>query len=104
MFVYRLAARSGKAYKLSQPYHAPYRVITSSDSTEEVRPVDRLNASSIHVTLGCIRVCPAKVPDVFWPGRTCPNMETTDTAKDMVPQTEWTGHLWPRPSCWTGTF
>ena len=54
---YMPAATSGKAYKLAQSYHAPYRVITTSDSTVEVCPVDRPNASSIHVALDCIRVC-----------------------------------------------
>ena len=103
VFGYMLAARSGKAYKLAQPYHGPYRVMTSSDSTVEARPVDQLNASSIHVALDCIRVCRAEIPDVFRPGRTYPNMETTDIAEDMVPQIEWTGRLQPRPSCWTGS-
>ena len=103
VFGYMLAARSGKAYKLAQPYHGPYRLITSSDSTVEACPVDRLNASSIHVALECIRVSPAEIPDVFWCSRTCPNMETTDTAENMVPQIEWTGRLQPRPSCRTGS-
>ena len=61
VFGYVLAARSGKAYKLAQPYHGPYRVITSSDSTVEACPVDQLNASSIHVALKCIRVCRAEI-------------------------------------------
>lgn len=87
-FMYMQAARSGKAYKLARSYHGPYHVITSSESTVEVRPVDRPNASSIHVALDRIRVCIDEIPDVFWPRKTCPSTETTDTAKDMVPQTE----------------
>lgn len=92
------AIRSGKAHKLMRPYHGLYLVITTSDSTVAVCPVDWPNASSIHVTLDCNRVSPAERLDVFWSRRTCPNTETTDTAEDMVPQTEWTGCLRSRPS------
>ena len=103
MFVYMPAAQSGKAYKLARPYHGPYRVVTCSDNTVEVRPVDRPKANSIHVALDRVRVCPEEIPDVFWPRKTCPSTETTDTAEDMVPQTEWTGRLRSRPSRRTGT-
>ena len=65
VFVYMPAARSGKAYKLARPHHGPYCVVTCSDNTVEVRPVDQSKANSIHVALDCVRVCSEEIPDVF---------------------------------------
>ena len=40
VFVYMPGSRTDKAYKLSRPYHGPYRVVTALDCGVDVRPVD----------------------------------------------------------------
>ena len=40
-------SRTGKAYKLSRPYHGPYRVVTALDCGVNVCPVDKPNATPI---------------------------------------------------------
>ena len=61
------AAKSGKAYKLSQPFHGPYRIITTHDNGANVRRVDQPQDAMIRIPFARLRVCPNKILDVSWP-------------------------------------
>ena len=102
VFVYMPGFRTGKAYKLSRPYHGPYRVVTALDCGVDVCPVDKPNATPICVALHCIRHCPAEIPDTLWPQKTPPHGKTSGKVADNTPETEWTSRLRPRSSPRTG--
>ena len=92
VFVYMPAARSGKAYKLSRPFHGPYRIVKMHESGADVRPVDRPKEESIRVAFNRLRVCADEIPNEFWPPR---GMKTT--SKRLLPNvptsTVWQGRL-----------
>ena len=102
MFVFMPAASSGKAYKLSRPFHGPYHVIRVHENGVEVRPVDQPRATTIRVALNRVRRCPREVPDTFWPRKgdrqrveTCDD----DPPGEMVPaqdESAWSSRLRPR--------
>ena len=67
VFVYMPAARSGKAYKLSRPFHGTFRIITMHDNGVDVRRVDRPQDATIRVPFARLRICSTEIPDVSWP-------------------------------------
>jgi hypothetical protein len=66
VFVFKPAAKSGKAYKFARPFHGPYR-IKLYDNGADVRPVDRPQEASIRVLFDRLRVCPEEIPNQSWP-------------------------------------
>ena len=62
-----LAAKSGKTYKLSRPFHGPYRIVTLHDNGADVRPVDRPQDVTIRLPFARLRVCPDEIPDKSYP-------------------------------------
>ena len=58
----------GKERKLAQPFHGPYRVVTVSSNTAEVRLVDRPNGESICVSLDRVRRCYQEQGNTLWKG------------------------------------
>ena len=85
MFVYMPAARSGKAYKLSRPFHG---IVKMYENGADVRPVDKPNDKPIRVALDRLRGCADEMSDRFWPPR-----GVKDNAKDLTPNTP-TNTLW----------
>ena len=55
--VYMSSAVKGKAWKLARPFHRPYRVLATTPTNLEVKPVDKPDAESIFVSLDRIRPC-----------------------------------------------
>ena len=53
-----LTIRAGPAYKLTRPYKGPYHVIGTHPNGVELRSVDNLKNSTIHVALNRVRHCP----------------------------------------------
>ena len=88
VFVYMPAARSGKAYKLSRPFHGPFRIIAMHDNGVEVRRVDRPQDATIRVPFARLRVCSTEIPDVSWPSKNSSERDavaaTTDTDTTTV--------------------
>ena len=59
----------GKDWKLSRPFHGPYRIINLTDCNAEVQLVDG-QEEPIFVSLDRIRPCPSELSnDVCWTGR-----------------------------------
>lgn len=89
LFVYMPAAKSGKAYKLSRPFHGPYRIITMHDNGADVRRVDRPQDATIRVPFARLRVCPSEIPDVSWPPKNSSesNSATATAVTHMTPTT-----------------
>ena len=56
-----------KAYKLSRPFHGPYRIVTLHDNGANVRPVDRLQDVTIRVPFARLCVCLDEIPDKSYP-------------------------------------
>ena len=51
VMVYMPSAVKGKAWKLTRPFHGPYRVLATTPTNLEVKPVDKPDAESIFVSL-----------------------------------------------------
>ena len=61
VFVYMPGDKSSKAYKLSQPFHGPFRMTEVLDAGVVVCPVDRPQEQSIRVALNRMRHCPEAI-------------------------------------------
>ena len=83
VFVYMPAAKSGKAYKLSRPFHGPYRIIILHDNGANDKPVDRPQDATIRVPFARLRVCPSEIPDVSWPPEK-PDLVIATTLATMI--------------------
>ena len=92
VFVYMPAARSGKAYILSRPFHGPYRIVKMHENGAEVRPIDKPNDEPVRVALGRLRVCADEISDEFWPPRGL-KVNAKDTTPDSPTDTVWRGRL-----------
>lgn len=55
VFMFMPAARSGKPYKLSRPFHGPYRIIRVVENGVEVRPVDKPQLYNLSCGLNHVR-------------------------------------------------
>lgn len=66
--VYTPSAVKGKAWKLARPFYGPYRVLATTPTNLEVKPVDKPDAESIFVSLNRIRPCYPELPDISWCG------------------------------------
>ena len=58
----------GENWKLTRPFHGPYRVVTVHDNTVEVRLVNRPKSESICVSLDRVRRCYPEQGDTPWTG------------------------------------
>ena len=67
VFVFKPAAKSGKAYKFARPFHGPYRIVKLYDNGVDVWPVDRPQEATIRVPFNRLRVCPEEIPNESWP-------------------------------------
>ena len=66
--MYKLSANQGKAYKLAQLFHGPYRVLHVTKSNVSVTSVNKLNATPIFMARDRVCHCPKEIPeDVSWP-------------------------------------
>ena len=92
VFVYMPAARSGKAYKLSRPFHGPYRITKMYENGADVRPVDKPKDKPIRVALNRLRVCADEMSDEFWPPRGV-KVNAKDLTPDTPMNTVWRGRL-----------
>ena len=70
VMVYMPNAVRGKAWKLARPFYGPYRVMATTPTNLEVKPVDKPEAEAIFVSLDRIRPCYPELPDVSWCGNT----------------------------------
>ena len=69
VMVYMPSAVKGKAWKLARPFYGPYRVLATTPTNLEVKPVDKPEADAIFVSLDrIIRPCYPELPDVSWCG------------------------------------
>ena len=66
--VHMPAEAQGKNWKLSRPFHGPYRVLKDTPSNAEVRLVDRPGDEAIFVNLDRIRPCYPEQGDKVWIG------------------------------------
>ena len=67
VFLYKPAAKSGKAYKFARPYYGPYRIVEITTNDAEICPIDKPNKEPIFVALDRLRHCPEEIEDEFWP-------------------------------------
>ena len=51
------AEQQGKTWKLSRPFHSPYRVLNVTDTNVEVRLIDRPEDDSMFVHINRVRRC-----------------------------------------------
>ena len=75
--VYMPNAVTGKAWKLARPFYGPYRVITTTPTNVEVKPVDNPDTDSIFVSLDRVRPCYPELPDISWCGNKRAKRKTT---------------------------
>ena len=69
VLVYMPSEVQGKDWKLSRPFHSPYRIVSLTDCNAEVRLVDG-EQEAIYVSLDRVRPCPDELSDeVCWTGR-----------------------------------
>ena len=89
VMVYMPNAVKGKAWKLARPFYGPYRVLSTTPTNVEVKPVDKPDADSIFVSLDRVRPCYPELPDVSWCGTAKQRQKRkTATRKRQVPATE----------------
>ena len=107
VFLYKPAAKSGKAYKFARPYYGLYRIVEITSNDAKICPIDSPNEEPIFVTLDRLR-CPGEVGDEFWPTRAkkkarSPNskkaIESEESAveapaPEQVPQKDSTEGVW----------
>ena len=93
VFVYMPAARSGKAYKLSRPFHGPYRIVKLYESGADVQPVDNPRIDPIRVAFNRLRVCANEISDEFWPTKGTKAIAKANSATTAAPSTVWRGRL-----------
>ena len=68
--VYMPKEVQGKDYKLTLPYHVPYRILEAQTNCLLVRPVDKPDMQAILVSMDrviCIW-CPKELSDTSWLG------------------------------------
>ena len=71
VMVYMPGAVKGKAWKFARPliyFYGSYRVLATTPTNLEVKPVDKPDAELIFVSLNRIRPCYPELPDIFWCG------------------------------------
>ena len=68
VMVFMPAEAQGKAWKLSRPFHGPYRVLKTTPTNAEVRLVDRPEDDSIFVALNRVRLCYPEQGSNTWTG------------------------------------
>ena len=68
VMVHMPAESQGKNWKLSRPFHGPYRVLKVTPTNVEVRLVDRPGSESIFVNLGRVRLCYPEQGNSVWKG------------------------------------
>lgn len=68
VMVFMPAERQGKTWKLSRPFHGPYRVLNVTDTNVEARLVDRPEDDSIFVHINRVRRCHPQQGDAVWKG------------------------------------
>ena len=50
-FLYKPAAKSGKAYKFARPYYGPYRIVEITTNDAKICPIDKPSEEPIFVAL-----------------------------------------------------
>ena len=55
-----------KVWKLARPFYGQYRVLATTPTKLEVKPVDKPDAEAIYDSLDRIRLCYPELPDVSW--------------------------------------
>ena len=58
----------GKDYKLTLPYHVPYRILETQTNCLLVRPVDKPDMQAILVSMDRVIRCPKELSDTSWLG------------------------------------
>ena len=69
VMVYMPQSVSGQAWKLARPFYGPYRVISLTQTTAEVRLIDKPDSDSIFVALNRARLCYPELPNLSWSGQ-----------------------------------
>ena len=70
VMVYMPAEKQGKDWKLSRPFHGPYRVLKVTQTNAEVRLVDQPTGDTLFVNLDRIRPCYPEQGNEVWVGPT----------------------------------
>jgi hypothetical protein len=108
VFLYKPAAKSGKAYKFARPYYGPYRIVEITTNDAKICPVDIPNEEPIFVALDRLRCCPGEIGDEFWPTRAKKKARSPNSKKavesegsaveapapEQVPQKDSTEGVW----------
>ena len=68
VMVYMPQEKRGKTWKLSRPYHGPYRILSLTQTNAEVWLVDCPDEESIFVSLNRVYPCHSELPEVSWTG------------------------------------
>ena len=66
--VHMPAESQGKNWKLSRPFHGPYRVLKVTPTNVEVRLVDHPKDEPIFVALNRVRLCYPEQGNTTWSG------------------------------------
>lgn len=66
VMVYKPGEVQGPAWKLAQPYHGPYRIVSLTPNNAEMVLVDQPKEPSIFVSLNHVRRCYEELEDTSW--------------------------------------
>ena len=84
VFLYKPAAKSGKAYQFACPYYGPYRIVELTTNDAKICPVDKPSEEPIFVALDRLRRCPEEIGDEFWPTRAKKKDTHSQTTKTAI--------------------
>ncbi len=68
VMIHMPSAITGKSWKLAQPFHGPFRVLSVTPTNVEARLVDDPDAKSIFVAVNRVWPCSSSLPDASWTG------------------------------------
>ena len=85
VMVFMPSESQGKTWKLSRPFHGPYRVLKATPTNAEVRLVNRPTDDPIFVALDRVRLCYPEQGNVVWTGH---KKRRKRASKDRLPPTQ----------------
>ena len=94
--MYMLAEQQGKAWKLSRPFHGPFRVLSVTDTNVKVRLIDHPKDDPIFVHSDKVRLCYPEQGDKVWSGRVRKKRRanrSSDDTPSVSPANEYTGPM-----------
>ena len=86
--VYMPAEKQGEDWKLSRPFHGPYRVLKVTQTNAEVQLVDQPTGDTIFVNLDRICPCDPEQGNEVWVGPTGRRKKKSLSSKKSDNRTE----------------